>query len=86
MIKTIVVLAFLLIILSLGSALLDLLKYHKNQHQSKSIVKALTFRIALSVLLFIFIFIAIATGIYKPEGIGMQIKKQQPSYRLNKNN
>ncbi|MDD2722777.1 MAG: twin transmembrane helix small protein [Methylovulum sp.] len=71
-IKSIAIFAFALIIISLGIALFNLIK-DKNQEHSEKIVKALTFRISLSVLLFIFIFIALATGILKPHGIGAQI-------------
>jgi hypothetical protein len=76
MIKSIVIIAFILIIISLGSALFHLVR-HSDQEQSRSTAKALTFRIGLSILLFIFVFIAIATGLYKPSGIGahMQINK-----------
>ena len=76
MIKAIVVIAFVLIIISLGLALFSLVT-HKPEEQSKKTVKALTFRITLSIILFIFVFIAIATGILKPHGIGakLQMKK-----------
>lgn len=80
MIKSIVIIAFILIIISLGSALFHLVR-HKSQEQSQSTVKALTLRITLSILLFIFVFIVIATGLYKPGGLGaqMQMKKQMPN-------
>lgn len=76
-IKSIAILAFLLIIISLGIALYNLIKDKEKEHSEK-IVKALTFRISLSIVLFIFIFIALATGFLKPEGIGarMQAVKQ----------
>jgi len=75
-IKSIVIIAFLLIIISLGSALFHLVKY-RNQEQSEKTVKALTFRITLSILLFIFIFIAFATGMIKPHGLGAQMHLQK---------
>lgn len=75
-IKSIVIIAFILIIISLGSALFHLVKY-KTQEQSEKTVKALTFRITLSILLFIFIFIAFATGIIKPHGLGAKMHLQQ---------
>lgn len=75
-IKSIVIIAFILIIISLGSALFHLVKY-KNQEQSEKTVKALTFRITLSILLFIFLFIAFATGIIKPHGLGAQMHSQK---------
>jgi len=77
LIKSIVIIAFILIIISLGSALFQLVTY-KNQEQSKSMVKSLTIRITLSVLLFIFVFIAIATGLYKPTGLGSQMHMKKP--------
>lgn len=81
-IKSIIIVAFVLIIISLGSALFHLVKHHSSE-QSEKTAKALTFRITLSIVLFIFIFIAFATGIFKPNGIGMQMHKpsstvQQP--------
>lgn len=76
-IKNIVIIAFILIIISLGSALFHLVKY-RNQEQSEKTVKALTFRITLSILLFIFIFIALATGLLKPHGLGIQMHMQKP--------
>lgn len=71
-IKSIIIIAFVLIIISLGSALFHLVKY-KGQEQSEKTVKALTFRITLSLVLFIFIFIAFTTGIFKPHGLGVQM-------------
>jgi hypothetical protein len=71
-IKSIVIVAFLLIVVSLGSALYHLVK-RGDQQQSEKTVKALTFRIGLSVVLFILIFIAYASGWIKPEGIGARI-------------
>jgi len=76
-IKAIVIIAFVLIIISLGSALFYLVKY-KDQEQSEKTVRALTFRITLSILLFIFIFIAFATGLFKPHGLAVQMHGQKP--------
>jgi uncharacterized membrane protein len=80
LIKSFVIVAFILIIISLGSALYHLVK-RGDQEQSDQTVKALTFRIGLSVALFILIFIAYASGLIKPEGIGarMQYLKSQPA-------
>lgn len=75
-IKTIIIIAFVLIIVSLGSALYHLVS-HKTGAQSEKTVKALTFRIALSLLLFIFIFIALAFGLFKPHGIGARMQLQR---------
>jgi uncharacterized membrane-anchored protein len=77
-IKSIAIIAFILIIISLGSALYHLVK-HNTQEQSEKTAKALTFRIALSVILFIFIFIAFATGVFKPHGLGARIHASQPA-------
>jgi Na+/H+ antiporter NhaC len=74
-IKSIIIFSFILIIISLGSALFHLVK-HKDQEQSEKTAKALTFRIALSLILFIFVFIMIATGIFKPHGIGSRMHMQ----------
>lgn len=71
-IKIVVIVAFLLIVASLGSALYHLVKRGDQEHSEKT-AQALTFRIGLSVLLFILIFIAYATGLIKPEGIGARI-------------
>ncbi|MEC4747697.1 twin transmembrane helix small protein [Methylomicrobium sp. Wu6] len=77
-IKTIVIIAFILIIISLGSALLHLVK-HRSDEDSKKTVRALTFRITLSVVLFIFVFIMIRTGMYTPHGIGIRMHAPKPS-------
>ena len=76
-IKSVVIFAFILIIISLGSALFHLIN-HKTEEVSEKTVKALTFRITLSILLFIFVFIAVATGIYKPNGLGAKMHMQKP--------
>ncbi len=72
-IKIIFVIAFIIIIFSLGSALFHLVS-HKNQEHSEKTVKALTFRIGLSLVLFIMMYIAFITGLIKPEGIGARIQ------------
>lgn len=71
-IKTIVIVAFFLIILSLGSALYHLMRPADQAHSEKT-VQALTFRIGLSVVLFILIFIAYAMDLIQPTGIGTKI-------------
>ena len=72
--QSIVIVTFILIIISLGSALFHLIN-HKSEEQSKKTVKSLTFRITLSLLLFILIFITFATGLIKPHGIGLNINR-----------
>lgn len=76
-IKIIFIITFIFIIISLGTALFNLVA-HKDQDHSKKTAKALTFRVGLSVVLFIMMLIAYATGLIKPEGIGprMQMQKQ----------
>ena len=70
-IKILIGIAFIGIILSLGSALFHLVK--RTEENSTKTVKALTVRITLSVLLFIFIFIAVVTGLIEPHGIGARL-------------
>ncbi len=74
--KIFFVIAFILIIVSLGSALFHLVR-HKDQEHSVKTAKALTFRISLSLVLFILMYIAYATGMIKPEGIGARIQMQR---------
>ncbi len=81
LIKSFVIIAFILIIASLGSALFHLVKRKDNEPSQKT-AKALTFRIALSVILFVLIFLAYASGLIKPEGIGArmhQLRQQSAS-------
>ena len=84
-IKSVVIIAFILIIISLGSALFHLIN-RKSEEVSEKTVKALTFRITLSILLFIFVFIAVATGIYKPDGLGAKMHMQKPTQAEPSNN
>lgn len=65
-IKAILVLLFLFIFFSLGSALYFLVHDKGN---STRIVKALTWRIGLSILLFIILMLAFAMGWIKPNSI-----------------
>lgn len=67
-IKSLIIVAFIIIITSLGMALFHLVK-HKDPQDSQKTVKALTWRIGLSVVLFIFVIISIATGLVQPTGI-----------------
>ncbi len=75
LIKTLVIIAFVAIIASLGSALFHLVK-NKDKASSEKTLKALTFRIGLSVALFVFVVIAMATGIIEPTGLGSKIHSQ----------
>lgn len=80
-IKSLIIIAFLAIIVSLGSALFYMVK-NKGQQQSKKTAKALTFRIGLSFVLFIVIFIAYAIGFIKPQGIGARIQQQRNQHSI----
>lgn len=66
LVKSIIIIFLLIIMASLGSALFSLVK-HKDR--SLSVVKALTWRIALSLTLFILLLVAFALGWIKPHGI-----------------
>ena len=67
MLAKIIVIAFMLVILyCLGSGLIYLLKDHGN---GKRTVKALTWRIGLSISLFLLLIIGFYTGLITPHGI-----------------
>ncbi len=65
--KAIVILLFLCILFALGSALYYLV--HGEKEDSDRIVKALTWRIGLSILLFVLLFVAFALGWIHPHPI-----------------
>lgn len=77
-IQSIVVIAFILIIVSLGSALFHIVK-HKTHENSEKTAKALTLRISLSLALFLFLFLAMMTGWLKPHGIGSVMHSGKPT-------
>ncbi len=81
-IKIIFIIVFVIIIISLGSALFHMVR-HKDQEYSKKTAKALTYRIGLSLILFILMFIAYATGMIKPEGIGARMQAIKQNQQLN---
>ena len=64
--KILVAIAFLLIFLSLGSALVYLMK---DKGKSNRTVKALAFRVGFSVSLYVLILIANHYGLIQPTGI-----------------
>lgn len=64
--KILVAIAFILIIASLGSALLFLMK---DKGKSNRTVKALAFRVGFSITLFVLILIAHQLGWIQPTGI-----------------
>ena len=66
MLKTLIVIVFLAIIVSLGSGLFALVS---DKGESKRLVNSLTVRISLSVLLFVLLIIAYLTGQIQPHGI-----------------
>ncbi len=74
LIKTLAIVVFLAILISLGSALFHLVK-HKDGEGSQKTAKALTVRIGLSLLLFILLFIAVASGMFQPQGLGARIQQ-----------
>ncbi|WP_369942557.1 twin transmembrane helix small protein [Xanthomonas medicagonis] len=66
--KTLLIVAFLLVILwNLGAGLYYLLV---DRGQSKRTVNALTWRIGLSVALILLVILGIYTGVIKPHGLG----------------
>lgn len=66
MFKALVVLVLLIILASLGSGLLFLVK---DKGTTDRAVKALTVRIGLSLSLFILLFVAMAAGWITPHGV-----------------
>ncbi len=64
--KIIVAIAFLLIFISLGSALVYLMR---DKGKSNRTVKALAFRVGFSISLFLLILIAHHFGLIQPTGI-----------------
>ncbi len=68
LVKIIIVLFLLIIVYSLGSALYYL-THERNEEDADRVVKALTWRIGLSLLLFILLFAAYAMGWIKPHGV-----------------
>jgi hypothetical protein len=76
LIKTLTIVAFLAIVISLGSALFHIVK-HKEDSDSAKTAKALTMRIGLSLTLFILLFIAYASGIIQPHGIAARMHANQ---------
>lgn len=64
--KWLVITVMLVILGALGSSLLFLIR---DEGKSNRTVKALTWRIALSLSLFIFLFVAFSMGWIKPHGL-----------------
>jgi putative copper export protein len=66
MFKVVILLFVLMIVFSLGSGLYYLVR---DKSHSDRVVKALSWRIGLSLLLFILLFVAFAMGWITPHGI-----------------
>lgn len=64
--KILIVFVLLLIIASLGTALVYLLK---DRNRSPRTVKALTFRIVMSIGLFLFLLLGYRVGLLQPHGL-----------------
>ena len=67
LIKLMVVLMLIAIIVSLGSALFHL---SRGKGDSKQMLRALTWRISLSVLLFALLMLAYSRGLLQPHAVG----------------
>lgn len=76
LLKTIAIIAFVAIIISLATALYHLVRT-KDQEQSRKTAQALTYRIGMSLGLFILIAIALMLGLFQPTGIGARIQQFQ---------
>lgn len=66
MIKTLIIITLLAIVFSMGQALFSMSSGPSND---KRMVRALTWRISLSVALFILLFIAWRMGLINPHGV-----------------
>ncbi|KTD31877.1 twin transmembrane helix small protein [Legionella maceachernii] len=64
--KAIIFVVMLIILFALGSGLVFLVR---DEGKTKRTVKALTWRIALSLTLFLFLFLAFLMGWIKPHGV-----------------
>jgi hypothetical protein len=68
LVKTIVLIALALIIYCLGSGLFHLVR---EEDHGKKVVKALTWRISLSIALFLFLMLAFYMGWITPHHVGV---------------
>lgn len=69
MIKTIVTILFVVILASLASALVALLR--RREDDGGRLLKALTVRISLSILAFLLLIVGWFAGLIQPHGLGM---------------
>jgi uncharacterized BrkB/YihY/UPF0761 family membrane protein len=67
LIKLLVILMLIAIVVSLGSALFHL---SRGTGDSKQMLRALTWRISLSVLLFVLLMLAYSRGLLQPHQVG----------------
>lgn len=67
MIRLLILACLVAIVLSLGSALVHLMR---DKGESKKMARALTIRVGLSVLLFVFLMVAWLLGWIQPHGSG----------------
>ncbi len=75
-IKILIIIAFLIIIYCLATALYYLVKQKdRDIETSRKMAKALTWRIGLSVGLFLLIALAYFLGLIKPQGIGARMQQ-----------
>ncbi|TSA41423.1 MAG: DUF2909 domain-containing protein [Methylococcaceae bacterium] len=77
-IKMLAIAVFFLIVSSLVYALYNLIKGKDSVHSAKTL-KALTFRIAVSVALFVVIVVAMGLGLFRPHGIGVVVQAHKLS-------
>lgn len=66
MIQILIIAILAVIVISLGSAMVYLVR---EPHGSKKTVRALTWRIGLSIGLFVLLMLGFATGLIEPHGI-----------------
>lgn len=64
--KILIIILFIFILFNLGTGLFYMMK---DKGQSNKTVKALTWRVALSILVFILLFLAYAAGLIQPHGV-----------------
>lgn len=74
--KILIIFVLFLIIASLGTALIYLLK---DRNRSPRTVKALTFRIGMSIGLFLFLLLGYRVGLLRPHGLQAGIVSAQAS-------
>jgi cytochrome bd-type quinol oxidase subunit 2 len=69
LIRLLIVLVLIAIVASLGSAMFHLSRGQRTEEDSRKMARALTVRIALSVLLFLLLMAAWYTGLIAPHGL-----------------